>query len=220
MTYAQKLREYFIPYADESQAMAMKKYLRGQFDFLGIQTPLRREVTRAFLKDFGLPPVSELHHTVVDLWELPERELQLVALDLCQRMSKRINESHITTLEYMLTHKQWWDTIDLTAANLAGKYFKNYPKKIPLYIPKWRDSEDFWLNRSAILFQLKYKEETNTSLLTECILKHINSKEFFLQKAIGWVLREYSKTNPEWVRAFIKNNQLAKLSIKEGIKYL
>lgn len=220
MTYAHRLRDYFKPYADKSKALAMKKYLRGNFEFFGIQTPLRRELTRGFLKSHGLPAISDLHKIVIELWEAPERELQLTAMDICEKLAKKTNEDHILTLEYMLTHKQWWDTVDLTAANLAGKYFRHYPEKISSFIPKWQHSDDFWLNRSAILFQLKYKNETNTELLEVTILPHLASKEFFIQKAIGWALREYSKTNPEWVRKFIHNNRLANLSVREGSKYL
>ncbi|UII34245.1 DNA alkylation repair protein [Fulvivirga ulvae] len=220
MTYARELREYFKPHADKSKAFAMKKYLRGNFEFFGIQTPLRRNLARHFLKSHGLPSISELHQMVVELWTLPERELQLTAMDICEKLAKKVSEDHITTLEYMLTHKQWWDTVDLTAANLAGKYFKLYPENISSFIPKWQHTEDFWLNRSAILFQLKYKRDTDTALLAETILSHTSSREFFIQKAIGWALREYSKTNPEWVRAFIQNNRLANLSVREGSKHL
>lgn len=220
MTYAYKLRDQFQKHADASKATAMKQYLRHKFDFFGIPAPQRREITRIFWKVHGLPPIATLHQTVVELWEIPERELQMAALDICQKLMKKIDEAHIETLEYMLTHKQWWDTIDLTAANLGGNYFKLFPKNIDTYIPKWQQSNDFWLNRSAILFQLKYKKETNTDLLAESILRHAKSGEFFIQKAIGWALREYSKTNPEWVRSFIQSHQLASLSVKEGSKYL
>jgi 3-methyladenine DNA glycosylase AlkD len=77
-----------------------------------------------------------------------------------------------------------------------------------------------WLRRSSIIFQLHLKKDTDTMLLAEAIEKNLGSKEFFINKAIGWALREYSKTDPEWVRAFISSHELAPLSVKEASKYI
>lgn len=85
--------------------------------------------------------------------------------------------------------------------------------------PERFNGDELWLQRSAILFQLKYKEKTNETLLYRYIRQNTDSKEFFIQKAVGWALREYSKTNPESVKHFIEENRLPKLSIREGSKY-
>jgi 3-methyladenine DNA glycosylase AlkD len=99
-------------------------------------------------------------------------------------------------------------------------YFQKFPESKESITSAWNNSDNIWLNRSSLLFQLKYKTGTDTDLLGRYIKNLSSSKEFFIRKAIGWVLREYSKTNAAWVRDFIRDNKLAALSIKEGSKYL
>lgn len=220
MTYAAQVRSHYQSSADASRAPAMKQYMRQKFDFFGIVSPLRKEITRQFWKQYGLPSIESVHQEILELWNMPERELQYMAIETFQKLAKKIEANHITTIEYMLTHKQWWDTVDFIASDLAGNYFKRFPENRNEFIPKWQVSKDMWLNRSAILFQLKYKNETDTEILAQSILKHTDSKEFFIQKAIGWALRQYSKTNAEWVREFIQNNKMANLSVREASKYI
>ena len=123
-------------------------------------------------------------------------------------------------MEQLITKKSWWDTVDMLAQKQVGWIAKNHPEVIEETIEKWSVSDHLWLRRSAILFQLKYKENTNEELLYRYIIINAESEDFFIQKAIGWALREYSKTNPQSVRDFIANHQLAKLSVREGSKYI
>jgi 3-methyladenine DNA glycosylase AlkD len=132
---------------------------------------------------------------------------------------KKFPRDAIQFLEKLLTTKSWWDSVD-SIAPLAGEMARKYPELIDETMNHWSVDDNFWLRRSAILFQLKYKQQTNEDLLYDYIVKNADSKEFFIQKAIGWALREYSKTNPESVKAFIEGNHLAPLSIREGSKYL
>lgn len=120
----------------------------------------------------------------------------------------------------MITHKSWWDTIDFIASNLVGAYFKHFPEVKVNTIKKWLASENIWKQRTALLFQLKYKDQLDTSLLKYIIISLLGSDEFFINKAIGWILREYSKTNPEWVLSFTAENKLDKLSQREALKWL
>src|SRR5699024_9475553 len=108
---------------------------------------------------------------------------------------KLLKECHITLIEHIITTKSWWDTVDAIATHLVGELFAKYPHLITEKGDNWLRLENIWLQRSMILFQLKYKEKTNEDLLYSIIkqLKHID--EFFIQKAIGWSLREHSKTN-------------------------
>ncbi len=126
----------------------------------------------------------------------------------------------IRLIEFMVTHKSWWDTIDYIAAWHAGKYFQNYPKEILPVTERWMKSSNFWLQRSALLFQLKYKSNTNFDLLTNYILRLKGEKEFFIRKAIGWVLREYSKTDSEKIKGFVASNDISNLSKTEALKWL
>ena len=120
----------------------------------------------------------------------------------------------------MITHKSWWDTVDYIAANLLGTYFKLYPEQRQIYVKNWLASGNFWLQRSAILFQLKYKDQVDTEMLSHVITSLLGSKEFFINKAIGWMLREYGKTNPAWVVDFVNGHQLEKLSQKEALRLI
>ena len=120
----------------------------------------------------------------------------------------------------MIINKPWWDTIDFLAPKILGEYFKLFPEEIDKNIQKWISSNNIWLQRSSILFQLKYKETLNTQLLTKIILPLSNTKEFFINKSIGWILREYSKTNKDWVLDFIEKHKLSNLSIREALKHI
>ncbi len=116
--------------------------------------------------------------------------------------------------------KSWWDTVDGIASNAVGKIAAQFPKVISETIEGWAYGDHLWLQRASIIFQLKYKTATNEELLYRYMIQHADSKEFFIQKAIGWALREYSKTNPQSVRAFIDEHSLPKLSVREGSKYI
>jgi len=122
--------------------------------------------------------------------------------------------------EFMITHKSWWDTVDLVATKIAGTALSASPELIPAYADRWISSENIWLNRSALLFQLKFKKATGTNLLFSYILKCASMHEFFIRKAIGWALREYSKTTPDLVRTFVESQKLSPLSRKETLKIL
>ncbi|MCK5077528.1 MAG: DNA alkylation repair protein, partial [Calditrichia bacterium] len=116
--------------------------------------------------------------------------------------------------------KSWWDTVDFIATNLVGPLFEKYSELIIPYTKKWMDSGNIWLQRTSILFQLKYKEKTDFKLIIGFIQQCSSSNEFFIQKAIGWILREYSKTDASTVIEFVKNNKLAPLSEREALKWL
>jgi 3-methyladenine DNA glycosylase AlkD len=132
----------------------------------------------------------------------------------------KFNPEDIKIIEYMITTKSWWDTVDMVAASLAGKYFIQYPDSIRKVTGEWIKSDNIWLKRSALLFQLKYKAKTDFNLMCEYIRKEASHKDFFIRKAIGWVLREYSKTNSDSVKYFISNTVLSPLSKKEGLKII
>lgn len=143
-----------------------------------------------------------------------------MALDYLIALKKELKKESMEKLERLITIKSWWDTVDLLASVLVGELCMRYPELIDSYIHKLAEDHNIWLARTSILFQLKYKERTDAELLGKIIVKNSKSKEFFINKAIGWALREYSKTNPEWVRKFIGDTTLHPLSIREGSKYL
>ena len=218
--YLSPLQAAFESRRNEENALPMKAYMRNQFDFLGIQAPERAAMEKAFLKAHGLPPESEFEAIITRLWELPEREYAYFAMHLMEKWRKRATPGLVTLLEYTITTKSWWDTVDLIASRLVGSLFQAYPELIEPCTDRWMASGNMWLQRTCLLFQLKYKQTTNTELLFGFIERLSGSKEFFLQKAIGWALRELSKTDSGAVLAFVNSHELAPLSRREALKVL
>ncbi|MCD4665749.1 MAG: DNA alkylation repair protein [Bacteroidales bacterium] len=219
-TYLHSLSHAFESNAVAENAFFMKKYMKGKFEYFGIKTPIRRDITKKILKSNGFPKAGELENVVRDCWQKPEREYQYFAMDLLVKLMKKADKKRIGLYEFLVMNKSWWDTVDLIAAKLIGTHFRRFPDLITLYPEKWMLSKDMWLQRTAILFQLHYKKETNLDLLTKHIRELQGSKEFFINKAIGWILREYSKTDTDWVIRFVNNNELAPLSKREALKWL
>lgn len=220
MSYIEKMQAILTAHANDENAFHMEKYMRNQFMFLGIKTPLRKKLTQQFFKETKIKEEDFQPEFVRSLWQSIEREYQYVAMDYIGLSLKKLRKEDLFLLEELITTKSWWDTADMLAQKAVGKIASDHPEVISEIIEEWNKSENMWLQRSALLFQLKYKEHTDEKLLYRFINDHASSKEFFIQKAIGWVLREYSKTNPDSVKQFISRNQLAKLSVREGSKYL
>jgi 3-methyladenine DNA glycosylase AlkD len=218
--YTISLSEIFYQNKNYKIAKSQEAYMRNQFPFLGITSTIRKELQKPFLKKNTLPPKNNLSDIVYILWKKPEREFHYFAQDLVRRYTKEYCIEDIELFEFMATNNSWWDTVDIIAPNIMGSYFKLYYKKREKYIFKWLESENIWLQRCAILFQLRYKEELDTKLLSNIILYLNSSNEFFIQKAIGWILREYSKTNSKWVLEFVDKNSLATLSKKEAFRII
>jgi 3-methyladenine DNA glycosylase AlkD len=216
--YNKKIIEVLTMAKDPKNASYMKAYMKDKFEYLGVKTPERRTLTRPFLSNLSLPKVEELWSIVEELWELPEREYQYFAMELVSKYSKFVEKRWINHFEALIIKKSWWDTVDFIAATLVGFYFRKFPEMIKSTTNSWMQSGNIWLQRSCILFQLKYKKDTDTELLSSFIQPLAISKEFFIAKAIGWALREYSKTNPGWVLDFVDNNTLQPLSKKEAIR--
>lgn len=218
--YLIPLSELFEANANDAIAAPMKKYMKGQFEYFGIKSPQRKELKQAFLKTYGLPPIDQLETITKECWNLSQREYQYVIMEVLGRLAKKADKGRIELYEYLIVNKSWWDSIDYIASNLVGVHFEKYPELIKVYTEKWMNSGNIWLQRTAILFQLKYKKNTDLKLLSDYIQRLQGSKEFFINKAIGWMLREYSKTDKNWVINFVNTNQLAPLSKREALKWL
>ncbi len=217
-SYTGQFRKLLEKNRDAENAVQMKQYMRNQYDFFGIKAPERKNLLRQFIRDNGYP--GDLKTIVREWWEEPERELQHCALELLDRKKKSVGEDFITTYEWIILNKSWWDTVDFIAANLVGYHFKTYPHLIPDYMKRWMESDNIWLQRTCLLFQLKYKEQTDWNLLQSLIYQLNESNEFFIRKAIGWALRQYSKFYPELVVRFVEQTNLSGLSKTEALKVI
>lgn len=216
--YLNELKKLFSISANPEQRDGMKAYMLNQFDFYGIKTPERDKIVKAYIKANPLKTIEEVNGIVRKMWTFKEREWQYAAIDLFRYHHPLWEEQVIDLIASCLKTKSWWDTVDGIGSDWIPVYFSYYPHQIIPITERWNKSDNIWLQRSSILFQRSYKKNTNTHLLAEYILQHRLSKEFFIQKAIGWALREYSKTNPAWVKSFVESHDLAPLSKREALK--
>ncbi len=220
--YVKNIESIFSKNANSEYALNMKKYMKNKSEFFGINSPLRRELCKESLRKENLPPIDIIRDIVNEFWKKPEREFQYFAMELLSKYSKQLEIDDYQLFEFMLTTKSWWDTVDYIASNLVGTHFKLFPELKKSISVEWMNSNNMWLQRTAILFQLKYKGDTDTELLFAFIKQLSSSSKFFIRKAIGWALREYSKTNPKSVKEFVQNNeqQLSGLSKREALKII
>lgn len=216
--FTKKLKTELSVRADEERKPKMEQYMRNKFDFYGVMASPRKEAFSIAWRD-AKPNYNELSHIIKELWT-DKREMQYCAIELCMKFKRHLQDDFDSQIEWMATHKSWWDTIDPLSSGVAGHFFQKYPERLDSVIQKWSISHDFWLRRVCIIFQLRYKEQTNKELLSALILDNIGSDEFFIQKAIGWALREYAKTNPRWVKEFCDSHDLKKLSRREALKHM
>ena len=204
--------------ANEEAAKKMKDYLRGQFEFYGISSPTRKQICKDVYAEYGNPiNVVELAKA---MFNKPQREFHYVAQELLMKGKKHWELHHIEDFQELITTNSWWDTVDHLASNVIGTYFQKFPEGMRETITQWNASENMWLVRTSIIFQLKYKSDVDSKLLEHCIIPHTQDKEFFIRKAIGWALRQYSRYNPEWVQEFIDRVPMQPLSLKEAKKYI
>ncbi|NOU93009.1 DNA alkylation repair protein [Paenibacillus sp. LMG 31456] len=219
-SYSNRLENWLRAHANSEKASPMEAYMRNLFPFLGIKSPDRVKLVKAFIQEHGIPPQGEeLTCTIRELWQLPEREFHYTALQLLEKHLKKLEPAAIDLLEELVVTHSWWDTVDTIAGRLIGSYFTQYPDLIPVYTERWINSDNMWLQRSALLFQLSYKKRTDEALLFDYIRRTAHSKEFFLRKAIGWALRQYAKTNEPAVRQFVSETELSPLSVREALKH-
>lgn len=203
--------------ANAEKAEGMSAYLKDQFAFLGIQKPEREQLTKEFLK--AKKKEQSVDWAFVEqCYARREREFHYLAVDYVLLIKDRLKPEDIGRIESLITRNPWWDTVDMYNIPL-GLMSAKYPD-VKESLKRWITSGNLWLRRMSIIFQLHLKKDTDLGLLAEAIEGNLGSKEFFINKAIGWALREYSKTDPEWVRAFIKSHELAPLSVREASKYI
>lgn len=215
-----KLKSTFIANADTEYAKGMSAYMRNKWQYLGLRSPVRKEMQKEFLKKMKRADFETIG-TYVDLfWNEPYREFQYTACEILRENVKKIPLDYIANLEQLITTKSWWDSVDSIAPTTLGDYFSKYPSQIQQVIPLWINSDNIWLKRSAILYQLKYKSRTDIEYLLYIINCLKDTNEFFINKAIGWALREYSKTNPDLVYEFVNETQLSSLSEREALKII
>lgn len=205
------------------KAEDMQKYMKGRFSYFGVMTTERRAIAKPFIKEAQGLNKEALKNLALELYNEPQRELHYIALEISIPFFKKHPEiEDLVFFERLAKNNQWWDTIDVIAPKLMAHYFLKFPSERTKAIDRWLLSKDKWLIRCALLFQLKYKTETDLGLLFDTILKIPPTHEFFINKAIGWVLRENTRLYPEAIIDFVRDHDavLSKLSKKEALRLL
>lgn len=206
--------------SNAENALPMAKYMKNQFPFLGLKKPERMKLVKPHLQEKKKEKRVDWDF-IRRCYAMPEREFQYVAIDYLELMRDFLTAADMDRIEWLVRTKSWWDTVD-ALNRVVGYLVMKYPVLKEQRVRRWMTSDNIWLVRLSLIFQLKYKEKTDTEFLKEAILANCRRVEFFIDKAIGWILREYSKTNPSWVKSFLASygDQLSSLSIREGSKYL
>jgi 3-methyladenine DNA glycosylase AlkD len=185
ITYLEPLQQLFEANANGENAVAMKAYMKGRFEFFGIKSPERRELQKQFLNENGAPILFD--PTVFRaLWQADQREFQLFGLDLLRKQAKIVQQADLALIEELIVTKSWWDTVDGLASWVCGPYFQKFPELMSPVTDAWAVSENLWLRRTSIIFQLAYKQQTDTEILLDHIEKNLGTKEFFINKAMGF----------------------------------
>lgn len=200
-----------------AKAIGMKGYMLGQFEYLGIQQPLRKELSTPFIQSAKAWSMADVLAVADKLWELEEREYQYIALELLYATRKNWDASCLPFFQKLVTRKPWWDTVDFIAPKLIGTSLAG--KKSPSIMSRWAASPNLWRNRTALLFQLMYKSATDSSFLFDIINQLKDKPDFFIQKAIGWSLRQYYRQDAPAVKHFIEIAGIGGLAKREALKH-
>ncbi|MET9952736.1 DNA alkylation repair protein [Streptomyces sp. NPDC006339] len=220
-TVLARLTEVYPAAGNPFRAQEMVAYMKGVAPFLGLRTPERRALSRTVLD--GLPAPDETDCTAVALrcFALPEREYHYFAVDYLRRHVKRCSSAFLPVARHLVTTVSWWDTVDHLAAHVVGGLVAADPA-LAARMDEWIADDDLWVARTALLHQLRFKDATDAERLFSYCLLRADDPDFFLRKAIGWSLREYAKTAPTEVRAFVTRNtsRLSPLSVREALKNL
>ncbi|MFT9456437.1 MAG: DNA alkylation repair protein [Liquorilactobacillus hordei] len=197
----------------------MAAYMKNKFSFVGIKAPARKQQAKEYINLSKKMPLQELLQTIGELYQRTEREYQYVAIDMSFANVRRFSLVEIRNLTQYVTQKSWWDSVDAWR-KVFGKYAQLHPNEKQQLFAFFYKHDDFWMRRIAILLQLLEKETLDKEMLALAILYDQQTEEFFIQKAIGWALRNYSKFDPQWVKHFVSEHDLSKLATREASVYL
>lgn len=221
MKFCSDLEADFRKAFNRELAIPMENYMKNNFTYFGIKTEKRRTIFKSNYEQ-NKPEVKSNFRTIAwKLYQMKEREFHQTAIDLLvKEFKKKYVLEDIQFIEKLIVTNSWWDSVDTISKYILGGYLLQFPSETLKVIERFSNSENMWLNRSAILFQLSYKDKTNFEILKSECEKHKHSNEFFIQKAIGWALRDYSRFNPNGVEAYVNSTNLKPLSRREALRLL
>ncbi len=208
--------------ADPARAAGAQAYMKSQMPFLGVRVPEVRRIVKAAAAEHPPGSLAELQSTVLALWRNASwREERYAAIELTGHRLAAGELKMLALYEEIIRTGAWWDLVDAVAHRLGGLLQAHRAELTPV-LRRWSTDGDFWVRRAAITAQLGAKSATDTALLAAVIEANLDDPEFFIRKAIGWALRQYARTDPDWVRLFVQRHRddLSPLSRKEALKNL
>ncbi|MGZ3416409.1 MAG: DNA alkylation repair protein [Polyangiales bacterium] len=217
-TLISRLAKAYGAAADPERAVAMKAYMRDQFEFYGIMRTSRDAIHREALLGLPKPTEADLAGFARSCWKKPQREWQYVAMGLLRKHVRTLSAEFLPVAKELIATKSWWDTVDELATHVVGGLVTRYPALV-VEMDAWAKSGDLWIVRSAILHQNRYRDKTDAERLFTYCAANATHKDFFMRKAIGWALRVYAATDPRAVERFVKKTPtLSPLSVKEAMR--
>ena len=216
------VRERFRGLASAANAAPMAAYMKTATPFYGIKKPDRMPVYREMKKRFTPSSRREYEAGARALWRLAYREEKYAAIEFARQSEAFITIQSFPLYQRLVREGAWWDLVDDVAIRLVGRAQLKQRAKVRPVMRRWIDDEDLWVRRTALLSQIGHKQRTDQRQLFGHCLRRAGETEFFIRKAIGWALRDYSYTAPEAVRDFLVANRgrLSGLSFREGAKQL
>lgn len=219
MNFITTIKNAFEANQDITNGQKQSDYLKNHFPCYGIPTPTRREILKECAAEYQEDIKDDFRSICWELYQFPHREMHHTAIDIfTKEIKKKFQVNDIQLIKKFITTNSWWDSVDTLAKYAVGGYFQKFPEKKYAFIDEFSNSDNMWLNRTAIIFQLGYKAKTDFELLVSECEKHKHSNEFFIQKAIGWALREYGSINPNAVLDYVNSTNLKPLSKKEAVR--
>lgn len=207
---------------DPKRAIAMAAYMKTDMPFYGVPSPGLAPVLKMLLAELPANDRSTYTSTVEALWAMPHREEKHLAIRYARSFPSFIDAVSIPLFHRLIVEGAWWDLVDESAVRLVGRALRNERPLVEPIVRSWITDEDLWLRRTTIICQLAEKAGTDPALLEDACLANLGDSEFFIRKAVGWALRQYARTDPEWVRAFVDRHrdEMSGLSVREATKYL
>lgn len=213
------LRRALEAAAQPQRRAPMRAYMREQFDFLGLPTPLRRAVSRPWLRELDAADAETCLALAQALWREPQREFHYLALDLLARHVAQLPPQSLPALLALATDQSWWDSVDPLAGTLVGGLVHRHRSLQPA-MDRLSGDDNPWLRRVALLHQLNWKQDTDRERLFAYCRANAADGDFFIRKAIGWALRQYARIDGDAVRDFVERNALSALSRREALKHI
>jgi 3-methyladenine DNA glycosylase AlkD len=208
--------------ADPAKAGPMAAYMKTDMPFLGVQATERRNLFRQVKRSFPIADRADYEAAVTELWSLPYREQKYMAIAVAGMAPAHITPASLPLYERLVREGAWWDFVDEIAQHLVGAVLAKHPRETWPVMDAWIDDAHMWIRRTAILCQNRHKQHTDTGRLFRYCLARASETEFFIRKAIGWALRQYSHTDPDAVQEFLREHraELSPLSVREAAKAL